>query len=52
MKTEDFGNTTLVVDLGTILTFWSMLTTKIIGWFNSVTKYATPLEISSQSDEI
>ena len=36
MKIEDFRNTTLVVDLWPVLTFWSMLTSKIIGWLNSV----------------
>ena len=51
MKIEDFRNTTLVVDLGPMLTFWSMLTSKIIGWLNSVTRNITPLQISSESDE-
>ena len=37
MKIEDFRNTTFVVDLGTMLTFWSMLTSKIIGLLNSLT---------------
>ena len=31
MKIEDFRNTTLVVNLGPMLTFWSMLTSKVIG---------------------
>ena len=47
----DFRNTTLVVDLGTILTFWCMLTSKIIGCLNSVIWNINPLQISSQSDE-
>ena len=51
MKIEDFRNTTLVVDIGPMLTFWSMLTSKIIGWFNSVTRCATPLQISRESGE-
>ena len=45
MKIEDFRNTTLVVDLG------PMLTSKIIGWLDSVTETINPLQISSQSDE-
>ena len=52
MKIEDFGNTTLVVDLVSILTFWSMLTSKIIGWLNSMSENINLLQISSQSDEI
>ena len=51
MKIEVFRNTFLVVDLGPMLTFWSMLTSKIIGWLNSVTWNINPLQISSQSDE-
>ena len=31
MKIEDFRNTHLVVDLGPMFTFWSMLNSKIIG---------------------
>ena len=51
MKIEDFRNTTLVVDLGTMLSIWSMLTTKISAWLNPVTWNIYPLQISSQSDE-
>ena len=46
-----FRNTTLVVDLGTMLIFWSMLTSKIIRLLNSVTWNENPFQISTQSDE-
>ena len=51
MKTEDFRNTTLVVDFGPILTFCSLLTPKIIRWLNSLSENINCLQISSQSDE-
>ena len=50
MKIEDFRITTLV-DLGPMLTFWSMLTLKIFRWLNSVIWNINPLQISSQWDE-
>ena len=50
MKIEDFRNTTLVVDLGPMLAFWSTLTSKIMGWLKSVT-WKKNLQTLSQSDE-
>ena len=51
MKIDNFKNTTLVVDLGPMLTFWPMSTSKIIGWLNSVTWNINPLQLSSRWDE-
>ena len=51
MKIEDFKNTTLVVDLGPMLNFWFMFTSKIIDWLNWMIGNINPLQISSQSDE-
>ena len=45
MKIEDFRNVAEVVDL------WPMLTSKIIGCLNSMTRNINPLQISSQSDK-
>ena len=50
MKIENFRITTFVVDLGPMLTFWSMLTSKIIGWVNSVTWNINPFQISSKNN--